>query len=110
MKISVDDQELFTLSDTQKKVIQNDISLDIFDEDMKRRLQWVLMHKYERCFARLKSDWDVKLVENGVKSVPTDPDAYAELVFAQPNYQDRKMQDAAAAQAFVDAQAQSQGV
>lgn len=93
MKISVNDQELFTLTETQKNVIKNDIQTDIFEEDMKRRLQWVLMHKYERCFERLKKEWDQKLVANGVKSVPTDPDEYAQLVFSQPNYKDRKARE-----------------
>lgn len=96
MKISVDNIELFALNDTQKSVIKNDIHSDVFDEDMKRRLQYILTHKYERCFARLKAEWDKKLVDNGVQSVPTDPDAYARLVFSQPNYMDRKSREAAA--------------
>lgn len=93
MKISVNDVELFTLSDTQKQVIQNDIHADIFEDDMKRRLQYILMHKYARCFERLKKEWDPKLAQNGVESVPTNPDAYAQLVFAQQNYKDRKARD-----------------
>lgn len=96
MKISVNDQELFTLSDTQKQVIQNDIPTEIFEEDMKRRLQWVLMHKYERCFKRLKEEWDDKLAANGVAMIPTDPDAYAQLVFAQSNYKNRSAREAEA--------------
>jgi hypothetical protein len=47
------------------------------------------MHKYEQCFKDLKAEWDSKLALNGVAMIPTDPDAYAELVFAQPNYRDR---------------------
>jgi len=93
MKISVDDKELFTLSETQKKVIKNDINADIFEDDMKRRLNWVLNHKYERCFARLKAEWDKKLPGLGVSSIPTDPDAYAEMIFALPQYSDRKARD-----------------
>jgi hypothetical protein len=93
MKISVDNKDLFTLSETQKKVIKNDIHDDIFDEDMKRRLHWVLTHKYEQCFERLKKEWEPKLVANGVQSVPTNPDAFAELVFAQPNYKSRKQKE-----------------
>jgi hypothetical protein len=89
MKISVDDQELYTLSETQKKVIKNDIHSDIFDEDMKRRLHWVLNHKYERCHERLKAEWEPKLIENGVQSIPLDKEAFAELVFSQPNYKNR---------------------
>ncbi len=97
MKISVDDKELFSLSDIQKQVICHDIHQDVFDEDMKRRLQYILMHKYERCFARLKAEWDTKLAANGVDSIPTNPDKYAELVFSQPNYKCRKTRDEEAA-------------
>ena len=94
MKISVDGIDLYTLSDIQSQVIKNDINSDIFDADMKRRLKVSLMHKYERCFTRLKQEWDNKLAANGVESVPTDPDQYAALVFSQPNYKDRKSRDA----------------
>lgn len=93
MKISVNDLELFTLSELKKKVIKNDIHDDVFDEDMKRRLQYILMHKYERCFERLKKEWDSKLAANGVTMIPIDRDAYAQLVFSQPNYKDRKARD-----------------
>ena len=89
MKISVDDKELFTLSDVQKRVIQNDIPSEIFEEDMKRRLHYILMEKYERCFERLKLEWEPKLRENGVTMIPTDPDQLAYLIFSQPNYKSR---------------------
>ncbi|MGJ0429623.1 hypothetical protein [Methylobacter sp.] len=95
MKISVNGQDLFELSEIQCKVICNDIHGDIFDEDMKRRLQWVLMHKYEQCFNRLKAEWDSKLAENGVSSIPLNKDEYAQLVFSQPNYKCRKDRDLA---------------
>lgn len=88
MKISVNGVDLFELSEVQKQVIQNNIPSDIFEADMKRRLQWVLMHKYEQCFKELKNEWDSKLATNGVAMIPTDVDAYATLVFAQPNYKD----------------------
>ena len=97
MKISVNDQHLFTLSETQKKVIKNDILEDIFDDDMKRRLEWVLTHKYERCFERLKKEWDQKLAAKGVAMIPTNPDAYAELVFSQPEYKNRSQREKDAA-------------
>ncbi len=93
MEIKVDDVSLFTLSETQKSVICNDINEDIFDADMKRRLEYILMHKYERCFARLKSEWEPKLAANGVESIPTNRDAFADLVFSQPNYKNRKQRD-----------------
>lgn len=93
MKISVDGIDLFELSDIQSCVIKNNIPSEIFCEDMNRRLQWVLMHKYEECLKELKTEWDSKLPDNGVDMIPTDPDKYAALVFAQPNYKDRSARD-----------------
>jgi hypothetical protein len=93
MKISVDGKDLFTLSETQKKVIKNDIHEEIFDSDMKRRLQWVLMHKYERCFMRLKQEWEPKLRQSGVAMIPTDSEAFAEMVFNHPSYKNRSARE-----------------
>lgn len=94
MKISVNDQELFKLSLTQRKVICHQIHDEIFEDDMKRRLHWVLMHKYDNCFERLKKEWEPKLKAKGVTMIPTDPDAFAELVFNQPEYKSRSQREA----------------
>lgn len=93
MKVMVDGQEVLNLNNTKKKVIRNDIKDEEFDNEMKRRVAWVLQHKYERCFERLKKEWDKKLKDNGVDMIPTDPDAYAELVFSQPNYKNRSARE-----------------
>jgi len=90
MKIKVDDTELFELSDTQKKVIKNEINSDIFDEDMKRRLFYIIDHKYKQCFKRLKAEWEPKLCSRGIESIPTDKDSFAQLVFEQEDYKDKK--------------------
>ena len=93
MKISVDDQELFTITETQKNVIKNDISADIFEEDMKRRLQYIINHKYEQCFKRLKEEWEPIFKKSGMSSIPLSDDAFASLVFAHPDYKSRKQKD-----------------
>lgn len=106
MKIQVNGQEIFELSETQKKVIQNDIPSEIFEEDIKRRLRWVIMdEKYQKCFKRLKDEWTSpdadgmsKLERNGVSSIPTNTDALAELIFAQPNYKNRSTREIEAAE------------
>ena len=98
MKIKVDDELLFELTEIQKNVMKNDIASDIFDADMKRRLEYILTHKYEQCFKRLKAEWDPKLEVLGVESIPTNKDAYAELVFARPEYKDRAAKDLEAKQ------------
>ena len=96
MKIKVDDIELFELTDIQKKVIKNDIPSDIFEDDIKRRLFYIINHKYEQCFNRLKSEWEPKLAKAGVKSIPTDKDEFAQLVFSQKDYKDRSAREAEA--------------
>lgn len=92
MKISVDNQELYQLTEIQKKVIQNDILTEVFEDDMKRRLEWILTHKYERCFMRLKKEWEPKLSER-MQSIPTNPDELAELIFSQPDYKNRSQRE-----------------
>jgi hypothetical protein len=94
MKISVNDQEIFTLSGTQKKVIQNDIPSEIFDEDMKRRLKWVLLdEKYNRCMERLRKEWEPKLKAEGISIIPTNDDVFAEMIFARPDYKNRSQRE-----------------
>ena len=94
MKISINDVELLTLSETQKNVIKNDIHADIFDEDMSRRIAYIIMHKYENCFDRLKKEWEPKLIAEGADSLPTDKDKFSELVFAHPDYKSRSARSA----------------
>lgn len=98
MKICVNDKEICTLSETQKKVIRNDVPGDAFDADMERRVHYIIMHKYEQCLKRLKEEWDPKLAQR-VDAVPTDPEKYAELVFAQKDYMDRSAREKIVAEA-----------
>ena len=93
MKISVNDVELFTLTDIQKQVIMDYIPEEIFEEDMKRRLNYVLMHLYDQAYNKLKTEWEPKLIENGIDSFPSLPDKFAALVFGQPNYKSRSARD-----------------
>lgn len=93
MKISVDGKECFGLSETQKKVIMNDIPQEVFEDDMKRRLQYILMHKYEECYKRLKAEWEPRLKEAGIEMIPTDPDKLAELIFSRPDYKNKSQRE-----------------
>ncbi len=94
MKISVNNQEIFVLTDIQKQVIQNDIPSEIFEDDMKRRLKWVLIdEKYSKCMERLRREWEPKLKMSGYKMLPTDDADFASLVFSQPEYKNRSDRD-----------------
>lgn len=93
MKISVNNQDLFELTDLQKQVICNDLDADIIELDLKRRLKYILMHKYERCMGRLRKEWEVKLKDKGIRSLPVDDQEFAQLVFSQEDYKDRKARE-----------------
>jgi len=94
MIVKVDEKELFTLTDLQKKVIKNDILAEQFEDFIKSRMFYVVNHKYEQCFRRLKAEWEPKLAEAGVQLIPTNKDTFAEMVFAHPDYKDRSAREA----------------
>lgn len=94
MKISVNDKELFSLSDIQKQVLGDYMDCDKVEQDCCRRLEWVLMHLHEQAMKQLRDQWMPKL-KGKVDTVPLDDDAFAQLVFSQPDYMDRKARDAA---------------
>lgn len=92
MKVQVDGKTVHELNETKKKVIQNDIISEIFQSDMERRVAWVISHKYEQCFKRLKEEWEPKL-KGRVEAFPSDPDKFAELIFSQPDYKSRSQRE-----------------
>jgi hypothetical protein len=83
MKISIDGKEIITLSEIQKKVIQNDIPSEIFNADMVRRLKWTVDHPCDQCYDGKKKEWNAKLKEKGVKTAPVNKTELAELVFRE---------------------------
>lgn len=97
LTVSVDGVDLYTVTDLQEQVLRNDIPTELLAADLRRRLEWVLTHKHAQCMARLRKEWMPLLADNGVTEVPVDDDAFAALVFEQPNYLDRSARDALSA-------------
>jgi hypothetical protein len=94
IEIFVNGERVTKLNGTQLNVLKYNIAKSDLESDLKRRVNWVIMHKYENCFERLKKEWEPKLIANGVKSFPADKDEFAELVFKQPNYKDDEARSA----------------
>jgi len=92
MKIQINGKKVFELTETQKKVIKDEIPHEIFEKDMERRAKWVIQHKYEQCFKRLKEKWEPKLKER-VESFPSSDKEFANLVFEQEDYESRSQRD-----------------
>jgi hypothetical protein len=93
MIISVDGVEIFRLTDAQKQVIKDGIPSDIFESEMKRCLQYSLISIYEHYYKKLREEWEPKLSAAGIALAPTDPDAYAQLIFSQHGYKDKTARD-----------------
>lgn len=94
MSIDLKDEGNFTLGELQKKVIQNDIRMDIFDEDMERRRKLGLLNeKYTQCMRRLRVEWEPKFKEAGISQIPADDNDFAGMVFSHPDYKNRSQRD-----------------
>jgi hypothetical protein len=91
MQFFVNDELIKELTPTQLKVIAHDL-LNV-DEEMRRRVHDILMAAYERSFANIKHQWEIKLAERGEEFIPTNKDAFAELVFKQPDYKNRAQRE-----------------
>lgn len=90
MKIKVNDEEVFELNEVKQKVIKNEINADEFEDDIKRRVRYIVEHKYEKCLQRLKDEWIPKLKAKGHQSIPLDDDEFCSLVFSDTEYKDKK--------------------
>lgn len=92
MKIKINEEVVYELDSLKKKIICNDIMEDIFDEDMKRRVRWVIEQKVEGCMRRLKEEWMPKL-QKRMDLIPSKDEKIAQLIFSQPDYKCRKTRE-----------------
>jgi len=93
MKFSIDGKEIFSLSETQKKVLKHVLHTESFDEDIARRVRYIIESKYKSCMQQLKASWIPKLKGNNVNSIPLDDEKLAELIFEQPGYENRSTRE-----------------
>lgn len=81
-----DNLELATeFTATQTKVIKESLEDDVFNNDIKRRLHWVLDEKLKGSRIRLIAQW-LDVMKMRYESLPSSDDALAELIFSQPDY------------------------
>ena len=92
MKIQIDGKIVYELDEMKKKVIQNDISSEIFTKDMERRGRHMGEHLYQQSLKKLKNEWIPKLCER-VESLPTNDEKLCEIIFSQKDYKSRFQRD-----------------
>ncbi len=96
MKIQCDGKDLYDISDWEMSILKNDINADDLPADIERRLVYIITHKIEQCWGRFEKEWTDKLrADPTVSLIPTDKEAFTNLVISRPDYQDRKAKDEA---------------
>jgi len=93
MKFYLDDELIFELPETKQKVMHYKWFKETFKDEIKRHIQWVIMHNYEQVLKKLKEDWITRLSELKVDTIPLDDDKLAELIFSHPEYKCRSDKD-----------------
>jgi hypothetical protein len=93
MKIYLDNLEIFEITNIDRLLLEHDL-IDV-DNEIKRRLEYIIKHKVDQCYSRLKSEWDKKFQSDvNITSVPTKRDDYVALVIAHPDYKNRSVREA----------------
>ena len=88
MQIKIDDSVVFEISDVDVKLLEHDL-INV-EAEIRRRLEYIIKHKVEQCYKRLKDEWDKKLAEDPkIKSVPSKRDDYVSFITRLPSYQNR---------------------
>jgi hypothetical protein len=92
MHVKINDKIVCELTEIQQKVIKNDIPSEIFDEDIERRVNYILSHKYQRCLERLRQEWE-PILKKDLPSIPSNDEEFAELVFARADYKNKSQRN-----------------
>ena len=93
MEIFLNDQSICTLTATQEKVLKYYINSDILNDTLAHIIEKAIYHEYNVSLRLIKEEWAPQLRANGIEEAPLDDELYAQLVFSQPNYKDRKTRD-----------------
>ena len=81
-----------SINDTDEKVMKNDLL------DLDQWVQGAVTGKINNCWKRFQQEWTTKLMndETFTDSIPSNKEAFVNLVLARDDYKDRATRDAEA--------------
>lgn len=95
MKIKYEDQDIIEISEIDRLVLENDLISEDIEEDMLRRIKYVITHKIKQCEKRLMDEWVPELLNDPtVDTLPADRDMLIRKILNMPNYKNKKQRDA----------------
>ena len=100
MKIQVDGKDLFEITEDEMEILRYVLPSATLEDDLKRRLEWVLKHKVAMTYKNIKKEWTTRLeADASIISLPTRDKAFFDMVKARSDYKDRDARDLQAAEA-----------
>jgi len=70
MKCTLNNKEIFDLSDSQINVLKHCIPEEQLEDHLKAVILYVVKHKLVECAGKLFEEWKPKLIAEGVKEIP----------------------------------------
>jgi hypothetical protein len=93
MKVYLDEKEILEITQTDLDLLGHDL-LDVQGE-IERRIQWVISHKCEQVFNRMKAEYTPKFLDADTLP-PKTREAFVAAVKVRADYKDRVARDAEA--------------
>jgi len=88
MKVKLDDEVLFEIDERMVKLLAHDLIDPI--EEIKRRLRYIIEHKCDQSYERMKSEYVPQFeVDPAIDSIPSKKAALVDFILAHPSYKNR---------------------
>jgi len=84
-----------TLTETQQKILSNDLYNDTDNAGIDTWLQDAIDGKVNNCWKRFRNEWTQKLMDDSsfTDTIPSNQTDFVNLVLARSDYENRKTRD-----------------
>ena len=84
-----------TLTDTQQKILSNDLYNDSDNKGIDSWIQDAINGKINNCWKRMQNNWTTQLMNDPsfTDGIPSSQDAFVSLVTSRSDYTNRKAKD-----------------
>ena len=90
-----DHTKTITLTETQQKILSNDLYNDTDNAGIDTWIQGAMDGKVNNCWKRFRNEWTQRLMDDSsfTDPIPSDQTAFVNLVLARADYKNRKVRD-----------------
>jgi hypothetical protein len=84
-----------TLTDTQQKILSNDLYNDSDNKGLDSWVQDAINGKINNCWKRMQNNWTTQLMNDPsfTDGIPSSQDAFVNLVISRSDYMNRKQRE-----------------